>query len=105
MLQGRLGGTGLLGAAKKAVRGNPKPIEVVATQALGPGRSLILVECMGKRILLGSTPQSIHAVADLGDLMGDEDGFSSSLQEKMPADAARLAKRELKDSLNSVSRV
>lgn len=83
-----------------------KPLEVIAFHSLGPGRGLYLVECLGKKILVGATNANISAISEINDDFSDEDqAFASSLSEKMPDAASRNLKRTLTESLNGVSRV
>jgi len=83
-----------------------KPLNVLAFHNLGPGRSLYLVECLGKKILVGATSHNISAISEVSDEMGDlEDTFSSSLREKMPEESGRQMKRSLTEPLNGMPRV
>jgi flagellar biogenesis protein FliO len=87
-----------------------KPLEVLAFHSFGPGRGLYLVECLGRKILVGATNANINAISVIEDAFDPEaseasGSFSSSLREKMPAESGRSLKQSLAESLKGISRV
>lgn len=83
-----------------------KPLEVLAFQSLGPGRSVYLVRCLDRKILVGATNASITRLAEMGtDEDNQEDAFSNLLDGENPARAETGFKANLSNSLREISRV
>ena len=85
--------------AKKGRKFNERPIEIISHQSLGPARSLYLIQCGGKKILIGATNQSIQLVSQISELGLDDDvDFASSLSEHAgSSDLRKDMGRNLKD--------
>lgn len=89
---------------KRGLKAVEKPIDVLSHQSLGPGKSLYLVRCGGKKILIGSTNQSIQHIATMGDSASDDFDFESSLSEQAEGSASEIRK-DIGRSFKDVSRV
>jgi flagellar biosynthetic protein FliO len=55
-------------------------IRVLATRGLGPRHHLVLVEVGERRLLVGTSPQSVATLADLSELPG----FAARLEREVP---------------------
>jgi flagellar protein FliO/FliZ len=89
--------------------GKGKPMEVLAFQSLGPGRSLYLVRCLNKKVLVGATNHGINHITDMED---DDDSdkvatnnFSFKLEEKLGEDDGKSLKQDIKKNLREIARV
>lgn len=78
----------------KASEGN-EGLRVVTRTRVGVGRTLVLVEVDGRRLLLGSTREQWSALADLGraSLAGDEAEFASIENELLRASESARHRR------------
>ena len=97
------------GFLKKATKGQPKPVEVLAYQSLGPGRGLYLIRCLDKKILVGATNTQLNAITDIVDEDDNESGdslseFPSTLSEKV-GDSSQTIRSRMKTELGDISRV
>lgn len=52
-------------------------MKLIETLALGGKRQLMLVECEGRRILVGAGGDSVHSIAELQSSVGFESGLDS----------------------------
>lgn len=71
-------------------KGSPNPddaeLRVVTRTRVGIGRTLVLVEVDGRRLLLGSTKEQWSALADLGRTQASdsgEDPFGATIEEEL----------------------
>jgi flagellar biogenesis protein FliO len=80
-------------------------LEVLSHKAIGQGRSLFLVKCREKIILIGATNAAINAISEF-DAEGEEmdDDFSTSLRDKMESEESGLRK-QLGKALKGISRI
>ncbi len=80
-------------------------LEILSHKAIGPGRSLLLVKCREKIILVGATNAAINAISEF-DAEGEEidDDFSTSLRDKMESEESGLRNR-LGAKLKEISRI
>lgn len=65
-------------------------IQIVASRAIGPRHQLVLVEVGERRLLLGTAPESVRALADLTEI----EAFSAQLARELP-ESERAERREL----------
>jgi flagellar biosynthetic protein FliO len=97
------------GFLRRAASGNLKPIEILAFQSLGPGKSLYLIRCLDRKLLVGSTNTSINAIATLSGESEEEseteEGFASSLERESSAKPEQSLKKQISASLREISRV
>jgi hypothetical protein len=76
----------------------PPEVLVLGRTRIGIGRSLLIVEVEGRRLLLGSTPQHWTALADLGaarrrDVAPADDSIDAELARVMEASRQRRGGR------------
>jgi hypothetical protein len=76
----------------------PPEVMVLGRTRVGVGRSLLIVEVEGRRLLLGSTPQHWSALADLGaarhhDGLEDADSIDAELSRAVEASRQRRGGR------------
>ncbi|MBI3911643.1 MAG: FliO/MopB family protein [Armatimonadetes bacterium] len=57
----------LAGGAPGLAAGTARPVELVQSLPLGPGRALHLVRVRSRELVLGSTPQQVNLLVDLAD--------------------------------------
>lgn len=69
--------------------GPPCEIQVISRTQLGRGRTLVVVEVEGKRLLLGSTSSEWTALADLGSSVGTTVAVSNDPFGPIDAELAR----------------
>ena len=88
-------------------KGQAKPIEILAQHALAPGKSLYLVRCGGKQILIGSTQTTLNTLSEIEqNSLEDNDAFESSLEDRLPGGGESYsATFANKSSLKEFSRV
>ncbi|MBP7843722.1 MAG: flagellar biosynthetic protein FliO [Proteobacteria bacterium] len=103
------GKTGALGLKSKKARG--KPIDVLAFSNLGPGKTVYVIKCFGKNLVLGVSPQNIQMLCELDDLessstenIGNVD-FNSSLSEHMPHDNEKKFREKINQKFKDMTRV
>lgn len=90
---------------KKTKKLGRRPIEIISHQSLGPGKTLYLVQCEGRKILLGATNSQIQSVATFdGALDSFESEFESSLSEQSEGSAGQF-KADMGRGLKDISRV
>ncbi len=74
-------------------RTGKKEIQVIAAHHLAPREKLVLVEVLGRKVLLGVTPQTISTLADLGKATDqtpeEEPGFSELLNQRVAGATSR----------------
>ncbi len=95
------------GGGLKGLTGRKSPakgIEILHHSALAPGRSLHVVRCMGKTLLVGSTSSGISLLSELEDAL-ESDDFGSTLIDNLRDKSASSLKRQVAESLENVSRV
>lgn len=90
---------------RKAGKSKSKPIEILSFQNIGPGKNLYLVQCNGRKILIGATQQNISTLADLSEGLNDESNFQSSLEELDLEHQETRLKTSLSAQLREISRV
>ena len=72
---------------------SPSRIQVIASRAIGPRHQLVLVEVGERRLLLGTGPESVRALADLS----EGGSFEAQLARELP-DAERAGGFETLDA-------
>ena len=86
-----------------------KPLEVLAFQSLGPGRSVYLMRCQGKKVLIGATNTHISHLGDIDDEDDDDEssdsGFDSLVNEQVSGKPEQSLKKQISASLREISRV
>src|SRR5690349_13984892 len=73
------------GFQRREGKTNLKPLEILAYQSLGPGRSLYLIRCLDKKVLIGTTNQNVNHVADIDEPL--EEAFTQALEQRAPGKA------------------
>jgi flagellar biogenesis protein FliO len=69
-------------------------IQVLASRAIGPRHNVVLIEVGERRLLLGTAPESVRALADLSEI----EPFAAQLARELP-ESERTARRELVDGI------
>lgn len=86
-----------------------KPMEIIAFQSLGPSRSLYLVRCLDRKVLVGATNASIQAIVDFGKEDEDDDSsnaFGSVLKDRVSSGSdSESLKSKLTETFRDISRV
>lgn len=90
---------------KTPSKARSKPIEILSFQSIGPGRSLYLVKCNGRKLLIGSTAQNISILSDMNDELFDDNSFDSSLEERSSDYNETKVKDKFSSQLKEISRV
>jgi flagellar biogenesis protein FliO len=79
-----------------AAGGTSQRIQIVASRAIGPRHTLVLVEVGERRLLLGTAPESVRALADLTEI----EPFAAQLARELP-ESERAERRELVGGIGS----
>jgi len=72
-------------------------IQVVASRAIGPRHHVVLIEVGDRRLLLGTAPESVRALADLSEVPAFAAQLARELPELERAGAAGLVSFEAAD--------
>lgn len=81
----------------KGSPGASEPLRVVTRTRVGSGRSLVLVEVEGRRLLLGSTREQWSALADLGrGNASDEEAAFASIEDELTRASESARHRRLR---------
>ncbi len=87
----------------KRAKGVTKPIEILSFQGLGPGKGLYLVRCLNKRVLIGSTANSIQNLLLIDD--EEDENFERLVDSREDEAEANRLKNNLAGSLREVPRI
>jgi flagellar biogenesis protein FliO len=97
------------GFLRKSLGAKSKPIEILAYQSLGPGKSVYLIRCLEKKMFIGATSQNINVlsedIVDIEDVNEEEEVFSSSLKNKMPVAQKSGFVENLGKELKNIARI
>lgn len=86
---------------------NVRPLEVLAFQALGPGKNIYIVRCYNQKILVGATAQHVNLLNIITEdqEVEDEIQFSEQLEEKNSDNVTQETKNRFGSFLRDLSRV
>jgi flagellar biogenesis protein FliO len=94
--------------SKKLGRQKAKAIDVVAFHNLGPGKSVYILKCMDRNIVVGVTAQNIQFLCDVESNQEADEAevaFESNLTEHMPHETERKFRESIAKKFQDITRV
>jgi flagellar biosynthetic protein FliO len=84
-----------------------KPIQVLAFQNLGPNRSVYIIKCFNKNLVVGNTHQNINLLCELDDEnnQNQSQAFESSLSEHLPHETEKKFKESIAKKFQDIARI
>ena len=84
-----------------------KPLEILAFQSLGQGKSLYLLRCLDKKVLVGATATQITHITDIVDEDDESTDFDPVFNDKVStkSESNSAHDRTLGSGLREISRV